>query len=203
LGKSFLVAAALVLAVAGEARADQAEPGQGDFVTYVSVYGGAVYVPNTDIDIDEERFEDRHFDVDRLFGGRVGWWAKTLSWVAWEVNVWNSWTGTDFLDLDLILVNFSGSFLLQHFFGPVRAYGGGGIVGTWAELTNSADQDSLAPGALAQAGAEYSLPVAPEWGAFAEFRFTWNAFMFEDDTLGKVDINPSRMEFLGGVSYRF
>lgn len=195
------LAATLLLLLAAPAQPQ--EPPAHGVTYYLGVYAGASYWPDTDIDIAEERFEDRQFDLDRMVGARFGWWWRELPFLALEFNLWNSWTGTDFRDFDIVLVNVSGSFLLQHFFGPLRAYGGGGIIGTWAELTNSADDETISPGAIAQAGAEYIVPIAPEWGIFTEFRFTWNAFMFEDDGMGKVDINPSRMEFLAGVAYHF
>jgi hypothetical protein len=194
----WLVAAALLLAlVTGAAWAGEAP----HRTMYVAVYGGAAYVPDTDVDLGGEQFVDRSFDLDRAFGAKFGWWHPELPWLALEFNLWNTWTGTDFHNLDLVLVNVSGSFVLQHFFGPVRAYGGGGIIGTWAELTNEAERETLSPGALAQAGGEFYL--SPEWGLMAEFRFTWNAFMWGHTALGKVDINPSRMEFLAGVGYHF
>jgi opacity protein-like surface antigen len=197
-GVLFLGPVVLVLALAASAQADWAESYHNCVKTYVGIYGGGAYIPDTDVDIGAMTFADQEFDTGYLVGGKIGWWANRLPWLAWELNVWNTWTSTD-----LSLLNFSGSLLLQWLGGPVRIYGGGGVLGTWAELTNAADEDDLAVGAVGQAGLEYTLNIPIEWGVFAEYRYSWNSFEFADETLGKVDINPNRHEFIGGVNFRF
>lgn len=189
-----LVAAILVLALAASAHAD----------TYVGIYGGYTYIPDTDVDVtvggSTLTIPDQEFDAGATVGGKAGYWLKTLPWLAGELNVWNTWTGPEDSSVDLTLVNFSGSVLLQWMNGPLRVYGGGGVVGTWAELSNSDSQDDFAVGALGQGGVEYEF--IPAWTVFGEYRYTWNSFEFEEAGVTS-EFDLSRHEFLGGVNFRF
>jgi len=196
---ALVVAAILVLALAGVAQAE----------TYLGVYGGYTYIPKEDIDHAVGPFTSSgeiEFDNGYLAGGKLGYWMKTLPWLAVEFNVWNTWSGLDKIagssvsDVDLNLLNFSGSLLLQYVCGSVRAYAGGGALGTWAEAKDSVSVDDLAIGGLGQAGLEYL--IVPNWSIFAEYRYCWNSFEFDKsgDT-GKIDLG--RHEGLAGINFRY
>lgn len=204
--------AILVLALAAQAQAaPQAE--RRPLTTYLGIYGGYSLLPDTDVEAGGTTYNDQEFEDGHLVGGRVGWWHERAPWLAWEINVWNTWTSIEGQpvntplggDVDVNLLNFSGSLLLQWLCGPVRLYGGGGPLGTWAELTDTAiDEDTLEIGVLGQAGLEYTLYQPIEWGLFAEYRFSWNDLDFEHDNPGTVKINDlGRHEFIGGASFRF
>lgn len=190
----------LMLALgAGAAQADM----------YVGVYGGYSLLQDEDITVAVGPLSatgEVEFDSGPTVGGKAGYWLKTLPWVAVEFNVWNTWAGVDKVagssvsDIDLTLLNFSGSVLLQYLSGPLRVYAGGGVLGTWAEFSNGDSVDDTAIGALGQGGVEYE--VVPHWTVFGEYRYTWNSFEFEEAG-AKMEMDLGRHEFLGGVNFRF
>jgi hypothetical protein len=186
----WLWAAILVLAAAASAQAEG----------YLGVYGGATLVPDQHIDFDGTSFSDIEFESTALYGGKAGFWPRRLPWLAAEFNVWSQRTGARDCPTDLTLVNFSGSLLLQHLWGPLRLYGGGGVLGTWAELDTWPRADDLAVGALAQVGLEAAF--ATHWALFAEYRYAVNHFDFQDD-VDSFKVGLDRHDVLGGLSYRF
>jgi opacity protein-like surface antigen len=185
-----LLAAVLVLALAPLAQAD----------TYVGVYGGYSLQQDSDVKAgDVTLAEDHEFDSGGLVGGKAGYWMKTLPWVAVEVNIWNNWSGLGEqkggVDIDLDLLNFSGSVLLQYLMNPLRLYAGGGVVGCWADFTDAGD--SLNVGAMGQAGVEWE--IVPHWGVFAEYRYIYLPLEFD----GELELDANSNQFLGGVNFRF
>ena len=200
-GTILVLAAVLVLALAAGAQAE----------TYLGVYGGYTYIPDQDIDGDVVAplpgVGETEFDGGYSAGGKIGYWMKTLPWLAVELNVWNTWSGLDKIagtevdDIDLNLLNFSGSLLLQYVTCPWRIYAGGGVVGTWADLSNDDDSvDNVGIGGLGQAGLEYLL--APNWSVFVEYRYTWCSLEFEEGG-ATAEIDLQRHEGIGGLNFRF
>jgi opacity protein-like surface antigen len=193
---ALLLAAVMVLAVAPLAQAE----------TYVGLYGGYALVQDSDFEVNGQTLtEDAEFDSGALVGGKIGYWMKTLPWVAAEVNIWNNWTslptGKSGGDYDLDLLNFSGSLLLQYLVNPLRLYAGGGVVGCWADLSvHTMGEDSLNVGAMAQAGAEWE--IVPHWGVFAEYRYVYLPLEF-DAGGSEMEFDADSNQFLGGVNFRF
>jgi opacity protein-like surface antigen len=190
-----LLAALLVLALAPLAHAD----------SYVGVYGGYAFYQDTDIELNGvTEVTNAELDSGGLVGGKLGWWAKTLPWVAVEVNVWNNWTGPADSDANLNLLNFSGSLLLQYVMSPLRLYAGGGVVGCWADFGVEDDsQSSLNVGAMGQAGVEWE--IVPHWGVFGEYRYVYMPLEFDDVEHEGVtaEFNADRSEVIGGLNFRF
>lgn len=195
-GTMLLLSAVLLLALAAPAQAGG----------YAALYGGYVLVPDPSLQTAAGvEIEDEGEPECASFGGKFGYWMPSLPWLAVELNIWNTWT--DFTEpslgeFNINLINFSGTLLLQHFWGPVRAYGGGGLLVTRADLDaeegNSDLKGDSAVGAVAQAGVEYI--AVCNWSLFTEYRFSYNRFKFVDIDR-KFDYD--RHEFLAGVGYHF
>jgi opacity protein-like surface antigen len=199
-----VLAAVLVLGLAGLAQAG----------SYVGVYGGYAYLPDASVDVTSEDFgswtTDFKMEGGPTAGGKFGYWMKSLPWLAFEFNVWHTWAefeDVNDINVDLGLLNLSGSVLLQYWSCPFRAYAGGGILGTRADMDPDLesienDASDWAVGAVAQAGLEYTFK--PGWGLFGEYRYSWNSFNLEAEEIGvEYDFSLSRHDFLLGVNYHF
>jgi opacity protein-like surface antigen len=189
-----LLAALLVLALAPLAHAD----------SYVGIYGGYGLFQDTDVDFNGTTTQTNvELDSGGLVGGKLGWWMNTLPWVAVEVNVWNNWTGMGDREggVDLDLLNFSGSLLLQYVMSPLRLYAGGGVVGCWAEVTEGdVSESGLNVGAMGQAGVEWE--IVPHWGVFGEYRYVYMPIEVEHEG-NTSEFNTDRSEIIGGLNFRF
>ncbi|MFH0810270.1 MAG: hypothetical protein V2A77_07375 [Pseudomonadota bacterium] len=183
-----LAAAVLSLAWAATTHAD----------TYLGLYGGAALTPDQKVTVDNTVIPQAEFGTGTLAGGKLGHWMKEYPWVAAELNVWSEWLPMKD-PREFNLVNFSGSLLLQWVCNPFRLYGGGGPMGTWANLSEDPDADDLAIGAMAQAGVEYS--ILPCWSVFGEYRFAWSDLDFNEGSVLKSSLE--RHEALGGINFRF
>jgi opacity protein-like surface antigen len=199
-----VLTAILVLALAGLAQAE----------SYVGVYAGYAYEPDTSVDITDlgggKFTTDFKTEGGPSLGGKFGYWMKSLPWLAFEANIWHTWSelqDVNDINADLGLLNLSGSILLQYVACPFRIYGGGGILGTRADLDPDVkvaenDASGWAVGAIAQAGLEYL--ITPNWAVFGEYRYSWNSFTLEAKAIDRdYEFSLSRHDFLGGLNYRF
>jgi opacity protein-like surface antigen len=186
-----VVATILVLALAASAHAE----------SYIGVYGGYSLIPDADKEVGGTKGEAK-YDSSYNVGGKLGYWAKTLPWVAVELNAWNTWAnGKDSGD-DINALNFSGSVLLQYLCNPLRAYAGGGVLGTWADPKNDDLDDDFAIGAMGQAGLEYL--IGYNLGVFTEYRYSFNSFELKNKVTDvKTEVDLTRHEFMAGVNLRF
>ncbi len=186
---ALLLACTLVLGPAAAARAEG----------YFGVYGGYSFVEKVDIESasDVTIVKNADFDDSPLVGGKLGYWDKCLPWLATELNAWSVWTGPKGGG-DLTLVNVSASALLQLPLGPLRPYGGAGVLGAWARLSDGGSETDWAVGYLGQAGLE--LKLAPGLALFGEYRRVWSSLDFKrSDRQFDVDRN----ELLGGLTLHY
>jgi opacity protein-like surface antigen len=215
--KGVLIALLLVLAWTPLAHADM----------YAGLYGGGAWLQDSDLEGKDNlagtNVKDIEWDTGWLAGGKVGGWMKSLPWVALEGNVWYSQVSasgnatleevgvgtaavTD-LELDADQVNFALSILLQYPTGRIRPYVGGGIVGSWLQISTNAsgddpESDTFGYGGMGQAGVEFM--VTPMIGLFGEYRYIWTTYSFdEEEGDNNFDIDIQGHNFLAGLSVRF